>query len=251
MLNHKITGEGMPVVLLHPVGLDLTSWDAVQDDLSADHKVLSLDLRGHGKSLWVEGASSLEDFADDVSRLLSELRFGPVAVVGLSFGGMLAQTLAIAHPYQVSALIACGCGDTLAPALRPMMLERGRKALANGMEVVVEETLERWFTPDFRKAGGDAATRARLLHNDVRAWAASWQAISGLDMEGKLAALRIPALAVAGELDLAFPVAAVRKVAADIPGARFAVLPGAPHMMQIEQPDALLALIRDFLASCP
>jgi pimeloyl-ACP methyl ester carboxylesterase len=112
LLNHAIEGSGPNVVLLHPVGLDLACWDEVVKALAGRYRVLRVDLRGHGKSSAAAPGATLADYAEDVHALLSHLRFAPAAVVGLSFGGMITQTLAINHPEDVSALAICGCPCT-------------------------------------------------------------------------------------------------------------------------------------------
>ena len=84
-LNHRIDGNGSHVLLLHAVGVDLTFLDAVASKLARDFTVLRADLRGHGKSPYAP-AASLEDFADDVHALLTELSFAPCAVAGFAFG---------------------------------------------------------------------------------------------------------------------------------------------------------------------
>ena len=101
-LHHRIEGRGDAVVLLHPVGLDLHCWDAIAPDLARTRTVIRVDLRGHGGSRAADPATSLSDYAADLDALLGALAVGPAAVVGLSFGGMVAQTLAIEHPRAVA-----------------------------------------------------------------------------------------------------------------------------------------------------
>ena len=98
VLHHKIEGSGARVVLLHPVGLDLTFFAPMAEELRRSFTVLSVDLRGHGQSPASPPARSLDDYADDVRALLGALGFAPAAVVGFSFGGIVAQHLALKYP---------------------------------------------------------------------------------------------------------------------------------------------------------
>jgi pimeloyl-ACP methyl ester carboxylesterase len=107
-LNHRIDGKGPHVLLLHAVGVDLTFLDAVTDVLARDFTVLRADLRGHGQSPYAPSAR-LEDYADDVHALLTELNFAPCAVAGFAFGGMVTQALAIEYPQDVRALAIASC----------------------------------------------------------------------------------------------------------------------------------------------
>ncbi len=246
-LNHKIDGSGPNVVLLHPVGLDLTCWDDVVAALAPRYRVLRVDLRGHGNSSPAAPGATLADYAEDVHALLAHLRFTPAAVVGLSFGGMVTQTLALDHPADVSALVICGCPCTLPDAGRQMMAERAASAERDGIGPAIETTLERWFTKDFMTKGGGEATRKRLLTDDPNEWARGWRAIAQLDTAPRLGEIKVPTLCVAGELDPASPPAALGEIAKRIAGAQLAVLPGAPHMMQIERPREFAAAVGAFL----
>ena len=247
LLHHRIDGSGRHVLMLHPVGLDLTFFEPVVALLARDCRVLRVDLRGHGRSTGLPPARSLDDYVGDLHRLLAELEFAPTAVVGLSFGGMLAQVLAVTHPGDVAALVLGACPSTFPPEAREVMRERAAQAERGGMEAVLEATLERWFTPGFRASGGAEPARRRLLGDDVAGWAATWRAIAGLDIASRLPEIGVPTLCVAGERDVASPPEIVAGIAERIRGARYAVMPDAPHMLFIEQPEALAGLVRDFL----
>jgi 3-oxoadipate enol-lactonase len=249
LLHHRIDGRGRHVLLLHPVGLDHTFFEPVAADLARDHRVLRVDLRGYGRSTGLPPATSMDDYVADVRRVLVELEFAPTAVVGLSFGGMVAQVLAVTHPQDVDALVACACPCTFAPEGREIMRQRAGEAERGGMAAVLEATLARWFTEGFRASGGAEAARQRLLSDDVTSWAANWRAIADLDIAPRLHEIRVPTLCIAGEADVAAPPAVVAAIAERIRGARHAVMPGAPHMLFIEQPGAFAALVREFLAA--
>lgn len=250
-LNCKIEGRGPRLVLLHPVGLDLACWDDVAAILTRSYTVLRLDLPGHGASPPAVKGATLADYADDVHGLLIARGFAPAAVVGLSFGGMIAQVLTVRHPADVDRLVVCGCPSTLPDAARKMMAERADRSEITGMAGVIEETLQRWFTPAFIAAGGAEPTRRRLLADDVHGWSAGWRAISGLDIQPHLHQIAVPALCIAGELDPASPPAALAAIAERIPGAGLTVLAGAPHMMQIERPREFADTVAGFLAAHP
>ena len=246
-LNHKIDGSGPNVVLLHPIGLDLTCWDDVVAALAPRYRVLRVDLRGHGSSSPAAPGATLADYAEDVHALLAHLKHTPTAVVGLSFGGMITQALALAHPEDVSALAICGCPCTLPDAGRQMMNDRAASAERDGMAPAIETTLERWFTKPFLEKGGGEGARKRLLADDPNEWARGWRAIAQLDTAPRLGEIKVPVLCIAGESDPASAPAALGEIAKRIEGAQLAVLPGAPHMMQIEQPKEFAATVGAFL----
>lgn len=256
ILHHTITGleTGTRVALLHPVGIDLTFLAPLAALLGTRHRVMNIDLRGHGRSPLLPFAGSLDDFASDVHETLASQQFGPCAVAGFSFGGMTAQALALRHPADVSALLPCACPSTLSDARRSIAHARGLDAERDGMGAVIEATMERWFTPAFREAGGGGAARAHLMGSDVRGWARGWHAIAQIDTLPRLPSLRVPTLCIAGELDLSSTPHDVERIADAIPGAQFTVIPGAPHMLFIEQPqavaDAMLPFLEALDANC-
>jgi 3-oxoadipate enol-lactonase len=116
------------------------------------------------------------------------------------------------------------------------------------MAAIVDATIERWFTAPFRGDAAVARVRERLLSDEVTGWSAGWHAIAGMALTPQLGAVRAPTLVLAGEHDVATPPAmAEATVASAIPGAHFAVLPGAPHMMQIETEAAFTRAVVDFV----
>jgi 3-oxoadipate enol-lactonase len=246
-MNYEIVGHGPHVVMLHPVGLDLTFMMPLSDALKSDFTVLAIDQRGHGKSGIARQSSTLDDYADDLHALFGELNFAPAALIGFSFGGMVSQAFALKYPHEVSALVLSACPSTLSAQGRDVARTRGDDARKGGMAPVTEATLDRWFTPPFRAAGSDAAARERLLTDNAEGWAQAWHAIGGIDYLPRLPAVKAPTLCIAGELDKASPPEIVKAIANAIPGAHYAELAGAPHMLFIEQPEAVARLAGDFL----
>jgi 3-oxoadipate enol-lactonase len=245
--HHEIAGSGPHVLLLHPVGLDLTFLAPLSDALCDRYTVLRADMRGHGDTPTGSRPAAFADLVEDIHRLLRETGFAPAAVVGMSFGGMLAQVLAVTHPEDVSALVLCATASTFSPDLREVMEKRAAAAEHGGMAAVLEDTLQRWFTEDFlARSGGDAA-RERLLADDIAGWAQTWRAIATLDVAPRLHEITVPTLCVAGEQDTATPPAVVAAICNRIPGASYTVLKGAPHMLFLEQPAETAAEIGAFL----
>jgi pimeloyl-ACP methyl ester carboxylesterase len=111
-LNYELGGNGPHVVLLHPIGLGLSFLSPVASILRQEFTVLTLDQRGHGESRMSVPMSSLEDYADDLHKLLYEINFAPAAIAGSSFGGMVAMVSALKYPKAVSALAICACTAT-------------------------------------------------------------------------------------------------------------------------------------------
>jgi 3-oxoadipate enol-lactonase len=175
------------------------------------------------------------------------LRYIPAAVIGFSLGGMVAQTLALDHPNDVNALVSAACGSTFSEEVRRALRERGDYAMRHGMASILESTAERWFSAPFREHGGDAAALRRLLANDTQSWRQAWYAIAELNTAPRLHEIAVPTLCMAGEEDVSTPPKMVQDVAKAISGASFAVIPKMPHMLFIEDPQAVAKVITKFL----
>jgi 3-oxoadipate enol-lactonase len=247
LLHYQLDGAGPRVVMLHPVGLDLTCFDALALDLARHFTVLRPDLRGHGRSPWPAPARTLETYADDVHALLVSLNFTPAVIVGFSFGGMLAQVIALNHPADVSALVISACASTLSDEGRQALAGRGTAAQQHGMEAVIDSTLKRWFSDAFRERNGDQRVRDRLRAADPRSWADAWCAIAAIDTAPRLSEIAVPTLCLAGEDDVSAPPDTLRAIADRINGASFVIIPGAPHMLFLEQRQAVADAITAFL----
>lgn len=241
-------GSGPDLVILHPAGLDHTFMKALMDDASSSHRVLGVDLRGHGLSPAAHNGITLDAYVADVYAAINRHCAGPAVVLGLSLGGMVAQLLALHYPEVVSGLVLCGCTGGFPSEVRPLLHERGLAALRDGMAAVVEPTIERWFTHSFLTDSAVDGVRGRLLRNDASNWSATWHAIATFDALPRLGEVRVPTLVIAGERDVATSLVATAEISETIHGARRVILPGAPHMMQIECRDAFNSAVGTFLA---
>lgn len=237
------------MLLLHPVGLDLTFFDALVRSLRHSFAILRVDANGHGDTRRTEGPATLEAYTDDIHQTLVALGWLPTAVVGFSFGGMLAQTLALTYPDDVRSLVVAACASTFAPETRAQIEERGRIAIADGMAAVVESTLTRWFSESFLQSKAVDRVRARLLNDEPASWARAWKAIASVDTAPRLAEVHVPTLCLAGGADRSAPPPVVEAIARRIARAEFKIIPGAAHMMFIEQPADIAATIEHFLRS--
>lgn len=246
-LCHEVEGEGETVLLLHPVGLDLTWCGPLAERLRPHFRVLRVDLRGHGGSPVPPGPWRIEDLAADVHALLGATRLGPAHVVGLLLGGMVAQALALDHPGDVRSLVLSGTACEFTRAEREALAARGAAAEDGGMKAVVRPTLERWFTPGPQSSELVEQCRQRLLSNNVAGWAATWRAISDFDALPRLHEISVPTLVTTGSADTSTPPAVARTIAEAIPGATLHIMSGAPHMAPFERPDLFEPLILTFL----
>jgi len=249
LLHYTRQGHGPMVVLLHPVGLDGTFWRDLPQRLSDQYTVVCVDLRGHGETSAAPRPGTMAACVADVAAVIKDAGQGhaKAVVLGLSFGGMVAQNLAITHPELVSGLVVCGCGAMIPPAFKQAILARGSDAEQGGMQAITPATLERWLTPAFMDSPEVGKVRARLLADDPSNFAAAWEAISEHSALEHLKQVTVPALVIGGSLDLATSVEAITVLADAFANGQKVILEGAPHMMQIENQDVFYTAVRHFL----
>src|SRR4051794_16959245 len=106
-LHYELTGpEGTPVVAFsNSLGTTLEMWDAQVPALSDRYRLLRYDTRGHGRSEVVDRPASIDDLAGDLAALLDALGIDKAHVLGLSLGGMTAQSFAVRYPQRLSSLV--------------------------------------------------------------------------------------------------------------------------------------------------
>jgi 3-oxoadipate enol-lactonase len=113
-MYYEIAGDGPETILfLHGLGADGESWALQRPAFVADYRVVTVDVRGHGRSSRPPGPYSVPGFAADVVGLLDALGLTAVHVVGLSMGGMIGFELGVNHPQRVRSLVICNAGPDL------------------------------------------------------------------------------------------------------------------------------------------
>lgn len=237
--------HGPAVVLIHALGLDWRMWDQVMEQLGDGRRVFAYDIRGHG---WAAGSPTpftMDDTAQDLIAVLDALDLERAHIVGLSYGGGIAQTAALAHPERFASLSLLATTDYPFDAFEA----RAHSGEVDGMAAQVVPSLTRWFTPAALAVNGWGVRYARemVLHGNAVDWAAAWRSFIGLDVQHKLADFPVPTLVLAGELDASTTPEIMRGIAERITGATYQELPGTPHMQSLEQPqlvaDALAAFV--------
>lgn len=240
-------GKGVPLVLLHPIGLDHSFWRGVIAALDGSFDICAFDLTGHGGSAACMDGVTIEDLAADLAATMRADGLGSAIVVGCSLGGMVAQALAIAAPDLAQGLVLANTNFIQTEAGRTAMRARADEA-RKGMAQIAPGTLDRWFTPDVVAANtqGVAHIRRVLLASDALSHARCWEAIGDLDLAAGLPAITVPALVVAGGDDRSIPLEKSRALAEALPQGALHVIAGAGHLTPFERPGEFADLVKAF-----
>ena len=216
--------------------------------LTKHFKVLRFDTRGHGCSSAPAGPYSLDELAQDVLGLFQALDIQQTHWLGLSMGGMIGQTLILQYPQLFNSLVLADTTSKRPENAQQMWGERISKAKTQGMAAMVESTLERWFSDDFRKhyptiiqkiAEGIEAT-------SVNGFTGCCEAISHINTFDRLSEISCPTLIMVGEQDHGTPPEMARAMKERMPKAIFHTIPNAGHISNIEQPNRFNQHLLDF-----
>ena len=252
-INYDLSGTGPPLVLIHGVGSSLGSWDLVVERLRDDYAILRYDTLGHGDSEKPDGPYTLDDYVSELLALLDAVDVERANIVGFSFGGMIAQAFAIAHPERVATVAFISAVAARTPEQRAAVSERADQLASGGAQRTVGAALERWFTPEFREKHADLIEQqaARVKANDPKGYALAYRVFAESDLDQELRQIQAPALIVTGEHDVGSTAEMARLMHERIPGSRLEILPRLRHSLLVEAPDVIAGLLRDFLAAHP
>ncbi len=246
-------GDGPAVVLIHGFPYNKSMWDDQVAALSATHRVITYDLRGHGESGATSGPYTMEMLADDLHDLIESLSLGEVALGGFSMGGYVALAFARAHPEHLARLMLL---DTRHLPDSEQAKE-GRENLAkqveeNGVGGVAEALPARMLTEATVTGRPAVAAKASDM---IRA--ASAEGVAGVargmalrrDQTDILGGITVSTLIVVGDQDGITPPADAEAMAAMIPNATLVTIADANHLSNLDKPDEFNKALIDFLTA--
>lgn len=239
-------GSGEPVILVHGGESDRTQFTALRAHLGDGIRAISYDQRDSGVTSGPTLPYGMAELADDLADFIAALGLPSAHVLGTSFGGALAQHLALRHPGRVRTLILVCTTPSVnltSPALGDLLglppRER-RHAVVDylftpaGRERDPDLVARNWTTLAVRAPGADARRHAAAREHDVL---------------GLLDAIQAPTLVIHGDEDLMAPVVGAQILAERIPDARLEFIEGGRHGIATEFPDVVSQLTRDFIAA--
>jgi 2-succinyl-6-hydroxy-2,4-cyclohexadiene-1-carboxylate synthase len=248
-LHREILGSGPRLVLVHGFTQTGRSWLALATDLARDHEVVLVDAPGHG------GSSSVRtDLVEGAARLA---QVGGTAVyAGYSMGARLALHVAVRRPDLVRGLVLLGGHPGLEDPAERTARRRTDEGLADEIEALgVDAFLERWLAGSlFTGLDPDAAGLEDRRRNTAAGLASSLRLAGTGTQEplwDRLPALAMPVLVLAGADDEKFTAIGRRMADRIGPNATFAAVPDAGHAAHLEQPAAVVDLIRSWLTATP
>ncbi|SEF22293.1 Pimeloyl-ACP methyl ester carboxylesterase [Amycolatopsis pretoriensis] len=257
-LSYEEHGRGRPLVFLHAGGMNRAMWDEQFARFARDHRVIRYDARGSGDSSNPPAPPGLYSHYEDLRKLLDALDVEHPVLVGCSFGSRVFLDFAVAHPGRAAGLFLSSPGisgmEFRDPYIVALQAEQTEAANAGDGAKVLECLLRMWVDgPHRQPADVDPAVRqfcqAMVVENFVKGHGAPDLGVE-LGAIRRVAEIRDRALLVTGDLDSTDIFAVADLVDRKAPHARRARVPGAAHMVNLEQPARFDALLREFLHTC-
>lgn len=238
----KSSNQRRKVILVHGSGGNASPWRKVMDQLSPEYDVLAVDLPGHGLSEG-DGLKSVAQYREFLKEFFDILEFSSLILGGNSMGGGIVQDFALHYPEKLRAILLMGTGARL--RVVPEALENFRK-MAEG---IIPSKFEPW-------AFGKNAP-AEVIAEGEREWAKTNSKVryqdfltcDQFDLMGKVEEIALPTLIVCGREDLLTPVKYSEFLRKKIPGSKMEIIEGAGHMLMLEAPQKLGAVLTHFLGS--
>ncbi|MFE0512009.1 4-carboxymuconolactone decarboxylase [Streptomyces sp. NPDC058964] len=243
-LQYRVDGpEDAPVLILGPsLGTTWHMWDRQVPELAGQWRVFRFDLPGHGGAP-AHPAGSVAELAARLLATLDGLGVQRFGYAGCALGGAIGIELALRRPERVVSLALVAASPRFGTP--DEFRQRGVIVRTNGLDPIARTSPDRWFT------GGFAAAQPAITEwavqmvrtTDPGCYIAACEALAGFDVRPELARVGVPTLVLVGSDDQVTGPAEARTLVAGIPDARLAVVPGASHLVPVEQPAAVTDLL--------
>lgn len=246
-ISCAVTGRGPIVLLLHSLGGGMWVWDALTEELSRDHTVLSFDAPGHGRSQYSQ-PFSVDRSAAIAARLLRQLGAKPwnrASIVGVSMGGHTALRLKALAPDLVGRLVLANHSLGATDAQRTYEAME-RRVVTLGMPAFAEAYVLSRMQAQPDPAIVDAYARS-IRNMPAGAFLDAFRSILAQSHHALAKTLEQPVLVVGSTADVSSPLRAVRELAETIPNARLGVIEGGNHFAYLDAPDQFNAFVLEFL----
>ncbi|KUN03526.1 3-oxoadipate enol-lactonase [Streptomyces yokosukanensis] len=243
-LQYRFDGpEDAPVLILGPsLGTTWHMWDRQVPELTGQWRVFRFDLPGHGGAA-AHPAGSVAELSTRLLATLDSLGVQRFGYAGCALGGAIGVELALRHPERLASLALVATSPRFGTA--DEFRQRGVIVRTNGLDPIARTAPERWFT------GGFAAAQPAITEwavqmvrtTDPGCYIAACEALAAFDVRSELGRVGVPTMVLVGSDDQVTGPAEARTLVAGIPDARLAVVPGASHLVPVEQPAAVTDLL--------
>ena len=228
---------------------DHTMWAPQIPALAADFRILRYDVRGHGQSGHTPGKYSADLLCRDLAGLWDHLGIARSHFAGLSLGGMTGMRLGMSFAGRIDKLVICDCRGDSPPAIVETWAKRCEAVKAGGCAVLVEESINAWFSPEQRASQPDfvKAIGRTIAETSIEGYVGCASGmLSDLDMAARIREIKPKTLFLVGSKDGPHP-ALMKTMHEALQGSQFVVIEGGTHLANLSHPAEFNAALRRFL----
>lgn len=253
-IYYETAGEGDPLILIPGFASGIWSWKYQIDELASDFELIVFDPRGIGRSTMADSAEvTLRVLAADIVALLDDLGKEKANILGISFGGFVAQSFALLHPERLERLVLAftsygGEGHVPPPQdiLEAFSFDSGLNS-ADRIRHHLSMAFSHEFLVRFPDRVADYCRLREENHVPEGVYLGQLTAAMGFDHSVAASAIAAETLVITGDKDLIVPAQNSVNLANAIQGAAFLMMQDAGHMFFVEHPAEFNAAVRDFL----
>jgi 3-oxoadipate enol-lactonase len=250
--NVKVEGKenGPAIAFANPLGSNLSVWDKVVAALAPKYRIIRHDQRGHGRTSQPSKSTSFPELTDDLVAILDHLNVTKLhALIGCSMGAIVALDFGLRYPERVSKIIPCDGHPYSTPDGKKQWDARVQLVQEEGIDALAEQTANRWFTAPWKADPANKETfkgvRDMVAGTSGNGFIANARAMDDYNYLEAAKGLKVPSLLVCGAQDA--PLDAMKELEKAVPGGRLVEIENCGHLPMIEQPQALIKILDDYL----
>lgn len=246
--HYCAAGSGPAVVFVHGLAEDHHSWQRQQEEFTG-HRTYAYDVRGHGASTIGTANGTLEQLRDDLLAFLTEIS-GPAVCVGFSLGGTVVLSAAAHRPELVTGVVVLGTSSVVGRRAAEINLQRAEEAADPAALLASLREDTRMMIASSTVDIDELVARRAATIGDGAGFANAATAMAGIrdnPLTPVLAAIEQPVTVIGAEHDALCPRKAADILLEALPSATYLEVPGAGHLMNVDNPEAVTAALRTAL----
>ena len=244
LLNKK--DQKIPIVFIHGVGLNHEIWEP-QIDYFKNYTTLSYDILGHGKTSLKKINISFDDFSEQLIKLIDELSFEKIHLVGFSIGSLIARNFATKHDNRLKSLILLG--SIYKRSKKQQKIINDRFNLAKKSSKLSKQALKRWFTDKYLEENPDTYKKISsiLEVNNLENFLNVYELFVFHKNDEKFEKIKTNTLVMTGENDIGSTIEMSKSLSYVIKNSQFKVIKNGKHLCGIECADDVNMAINNFI----
>ena len=234
-----------PIIFVHGVGLNHSIWEPQID--AFDNTVIAYDILGHGKTPLVKQDITFEDFSDQLTNLVDELKIKRFHLVGFSIGSLIARNFACKFNHKLESLtLLC---SVFKRSKDQQQIVNDRFELAKKNNSLSKQALKRWFTEDYLNKNPKTYEKIKSIldKNDMTNFLKVYQLFVEHKDNEEFNKIKTKTLVITGEEDVGSTPEMSKNLSAIIENSNFTIISKAKHLCSIECPDDVNNEIRKLI----